>query len=527
MPLGDAIPVAWEAFSAVSAKIDDFFARCRMAAFDARAAEALKGDAAALSSAAAAGDLSAAPAALEGFPLAAVAPGANLPLGNGVNPFWTAKVSAFVRDCVRPVLGGDAPETLSPEQWDGIKAKLSPYTAWRASEAGQIAAAFSEADLRALLKDGKAQAALDAAIAKDASFAAAYDGIVDAERAVRYVSNLAEFLQNFVNQANLYKACGGAIYQTGTLYIDSRSCGLCFHVDNAAAHSALAAKSGCHLLYLKLTRPSGDVKEGTICAAVTAGFARTLWVGRNAVFYDRDGLDWDATVTQIADAQVSLREAFWSPWVKIGEVVSGQINKILAARESEALAKAEAKAAETTQNVAEGKKPPAPSPAPSAKDGGAQNGAAMASSVAAIGIGVGMLGAAFAGIAGFVAGLPWWKVVLGVCGVVLAISLPSVLIAWLKLRKRDIGAILNAGGWAMNRPLRFPMRLSRVFTRELAVPAAAKCARDPYAPRNGWIFWLLAVLLALGAGGWWCWDNGKLDSSLPDCMKRCASTSTP
>ena len=460
-----------------------------------------------------ASNLAVPPPELEAFPLAEVAAGASLPLENGVNPFWAAKIAAFAERCARPALGADL-RSIDCAQWDAVKTKIAPYAAWRAAEAGAALAAFPDSELAALLEGGKAQAALEDAIAKDAARAGEYDGIVDAERAVRYASGLAEFLQNFVNQARLYKADGGAIFQTGTLYIDSRSCGLCFHVDGAAAHAALAGKSNCHLLYLKLTRPSGAVKERTVCAAVTAGFARTLWTGRNAVFYDRDGLDWDATVVQIVDAQVSLREAFWSPWIKVGEVVSGQINKILAARESEALAKTSAAAEEATKNVAEGKKPAA-APAPAQPQ---QNGAAMASSVAAIGIGVGMLGAAFAGIAGFLAGMPWWKVGLCVASAILAVSLPSVLIAWLKLRKRDIGAILNACGWAMNRPLRFPMRLSRVFTRELRVPASAKCARDPYAPKRTWL-WILAALALLAAGAWGCWSYGLFDGFLPDCMR--------
>ncbi len=517
-PAGGPSDAAAAAYGAAAAKIDDFFNRCRMSQFDPRYAESLNGDAGGIASLAGR-DLSSVPEELAAFPLASVAPGAELPLAEGVNPWWAETMAAFARDCAAPALGLDAADSISAEQWAQIKAALAPKAAWRASEAGGAVAGIPEDALRAMLKDGS-RSALEELVAKDAGFAAEYDGIIDAERAVRYVSNFAEFLGNFVNQSSLYRPDRVAIYQTGTLYIDSRACSLCFHVDNPAAHSAQAAKSGCHILYLKLTRPSGDVKERTICAAVTAGFAATLWTGRNGVFYDRDGKDWDATVIQIADAQVSLREAFWSPWRKIGEMVSGQVNKILAARESEALAKADALAAETAQKASAGKKP-------AASDGGA-GGAAMASSVAAIGIGVGMLGAAFAGIAGFFAGMPWWKAAAAVACVVLAVSLPSVLIAWLKLRKRDIGAILNACGWAVNRPLRFPMRLSRVFTRELAVPPSAKCAVDPYAPKYAKTAKILVLLAAIAGALWYVWSTGAADSILPCRLKRnCFVRETP
>jgi hypothetical protein len=76
-----------------------------------------------------------------------------------------------------------------------------------------------------------------------------------------------------------------------------------------------------------------------------------------------------------------------------------------------------------------------------------------------------MVGAACAGIGSLIAGLPWWKTAIGVLLVILAVSLPSVILAWFKLRRRDLGAVLNACGWAVNRPLRFSQKLAKRFTR--------------------------------------------------------------
>ena len=123
--------------------------------------------------------------------------------------------------------------------------------------------------------------------------------------------------------------------------------------------------------------------------------------------------------------------------------------------------------------------------APPSKENSGANGAAIASSVAALGVGVGMLGAACAGMISVVAGLPAWKVAAGLVAVVLLVSLPSVILTWFKLRTRDIGAVLNAGGWAVNRPLYFSMALARTFTR---LPPC-RCAW-------GWL--LLLALLAIG-----------------------------
>ena len=165
------------------------------------------------------------------------------------------------------------------------------------------------------------------------------------------------------------------------------------------------------------------------------------------------------------------------PWKKLGAAIAGAVKKFLGDRESAA----DAKLAAGAQNVTAGK-----------KDGASgAGGAALASSVAAIGIGVGMVGAAAASILAAVKGMGPWQAVAAVVAIILVVSLPSVILTWFKLRRRDLGAILNAGGWAINRQMRFSMKRARGFT---------KCART-----SEW--WLYALLLAilLGLAGYTVW----------------------
>ena len=375
-----------------------------------------------------------------------------LPLKKNLNPKWSAAVGTFASTALETEA-----ESLSRSDWAAAKAKLAPYRAWLASK--PVMAADAKAKLE------------------------------DQEKLLRLKLNFVEFLRNFVNQGGLYDYGSLAIYQTGTLYIDAREMPLTFHVDDAGAHAALAGRSECYLLYVKLTRDGGAAAR-TVCAAVTAGFAGSLWPGKNGVFIDRDGLDWDATVTSVVEKQISLREAFWAPWKKIFTTVAEQAKKFLGAKQDAAVANV------TTKATA------APAAAPADKG---SNGAAIASSIAAIGIGVGMLGTACAALIGLVAGLPLWKVALGLLCVVLIVSMPSVILTYFKLRKRDIGAILNACGWAVNRPLYFSMKRANLFTHEAKIPASASLARDPYADghpvRN--FFIIVLLLLAVAAGALW------------------------
>ncbi len=367
-------------------------------------------------------------AAIDGFfavpddlPLVTEEPDKELPLASNLNPKWQAGVRALVAQAVEPLLG--AKTALTRCDWETLKAKFAPYRAWLAAK--PVAAAATKAALE------------------------------DEERLLRYKLHLGEFLQNYVNQARLYGRGTPAIYQTGTLYLDGRAFSLCFDVADEGAHAALAEKSKCCLVYAKLTSKKTGAAR-TVCAVVTAGKTAPLYAGRNGLFFDRDNGAWDATVTRVVEAQVSLTEAFWAPWAKLFGGVSAACKKFLSAKQE----KATAGVSGALQKV-----PAAPAAAPAPN-----NGAAMASSVAAIGIGVGMVGAAFAGLMSAISGMPWWHVLVGLAGVVLAVSLPSVILAWFKLRARDLGAILNACGWAVNVPLRLSARLAREFTTTAKTP---------------------------------------------------------
>ena len=368
------------------------------------------------------------------MPLVTEAPDVTLPLRDHLNPKHLEAIMAFADACVKPVLG-DGVTSIDRIGWKKVKAAFAPYRAWVAA--------------KPVMNAGK------------------LGDLVDEERVLRYKLHLLEFLENFVSMRRLYAADESATFQMGTLRIDGKEMSLCFHVASEAAHSALSGKSNCCVLYLKLTRPS-EKAERSVCAVVTAGAVAQLYVGRNGVFFDRDGKDWDAVVTKVVENQVSLAEAFWAPWRKLGEGVASTVKKFLGDKQAAAQKNVEA----GTQNAQAG-------------------GAAMASSVAAIGIGVGMMGTAVAAIAAAVKGMGALQIALSIVAIVLVVSLPSVILTWFKLRQRDLGAILNAGGWAINRPMRFSMKRARAFT---------KCAGNPLICR---MICTVVILAALAAGGIW------------------------
>ena len=370
----------------------------------------------------------------EDMPLVTEEPDKVLPLKEHLNPKYLEAILDFAEKCVKPILG-EGKDCLSRMEWKAVKAKFAQYRAWVA--------------------------------AKPVMSPGSKDDLVEEERFLRYKLHLGELLENYVTMDRLYKS-DTAIFQNGVLRIDAREMNLCFHVASEAAHSALVEKSNCCVIYLKLSRPS-EKAERLICAVVTAGKVGTLYVGRNGVFYDRDGKDWEAMITKVVESQVSLLEAFWAPWKKIGDGIAGMVKKFIGDKQSKATESVQ-KGTESTQ----------------------AGGAAMASSVAAIGIGIGMVGAAAASLMAAISSMPAWKIGVALVALVMIVSVPSMILAWFKLRKRDLGVILNACGWAINRPMRFSMKRARGFT---------KCAPDPMA--KVWLALLVLVLLALGGFAWW------------------------
>lgn len=333
-------------------------------------------------------------------------PAKRLPLEEHIHPKYAEAIRTLNQACVVPLLGAKA--TLGYLDWQALKARLAPFRAHRAAKP------VAHANLQAQLDDE--------------------------ERVLRYKMHLLEFLENFVNMKRLFSARGTAIFQVGTLRIDAREMSLCFAVENEAAHSALSGRSKCCVLYLGLTHPATNAAR-TICAVVTAGSTGRLYVGRKGVFLDYEGHEWEAVITKIVENQVSLTEAFWAPWKKIGESISSLVKKSLDDKQAKAITTVSA----STQDTKMG-------------------GAAMASSVAAIGIGIGMIGAALASLLAAVSQLTPWQIPLAVVSVLLVVSLPSVILTAFKLRQRDLGAILNASGWAVNRSIFISLKQANTFT---------------------------------------------------------------
>lgn len=483
LPLGEQTSAASAAIGAVRAKIDDFFARCRLAAFDARALAALNRSETEFL-AIAAKELTLSAAEVAGFPLARIEAGRTLPLLDGVNPAWSAALATLHAAAVTPIFGA-AKTTLTVAEWADLQTRFTAHDVWAAAKAGAACEKLGLARAQEILAS-KGRDALAALLAEDLSLAPQFAAIAGVERLARYHRDLRSLLHNFVNFADFYSRDRWAVFQAGTLFLDSRSTEFCVRID---APNPLAVMSKAYIAYCSCTR--AGCPPLNLAACFTQGDSDYLFVGRHGVFYDRAGRDWDAVITGIVDNPISIRQAFWSPYKKFLRMIEEQVAKRAAAAEAASNARL-ATAAEKTANADAIKVAP-----PNKVDVGA---------VAAIGVAISGAVTAITLILGYVFALKFWQYPLVLVGLVLVISAPSMLIAWLKLRQRTLGPLLEGNGWAVNGRVKINIPFGTALTDVAVLPAGShRSLEDPYEDKAAAkqkrraTFFIVVVLLAVAA----------------------------
>ncbi len=496
LPFGDETAAAAAAVDEVGEKVDDYFSRCRLAAYDPSAVEALNQRQSEYLDLASK-TLSRTAEEVAAFPLARIEAGRPLPLGEELNPAWAGRIARMIDLALRPLFG-DGETALSPEQWHEIQGKITAYRDWQAAKPETDVEALGRERVRSLLA-ADIESRIAELIAKDKALEAEAVAIEEVEQLARYRRDLYRLLKNFVSFSDFYDPDLSAIFQAGTLYLDGRSCELCVRVDNPGKHAKLAAHSDFYLAYCDCVGAGGKTMK--IVAAFTNGDGDSLRVGRNGLFYDRCGQDWDATITQVIEKPISVRDAFWFPYKRFGALMEAQVVK-LGSSADKSVADSTKKGIESAEKTIEAGEAAAAPPFDIAK---------FAGIFAAIGLALGAIATAVAaGISGFF-GLEPWQMPLAIAGMLLAISGPSMLLAAVKLRRRNLGPILDANGWAVNGDVRVNIPFGASLTQVAKLPqGASRSLRDPFPRKRRRWPWLLLLLALLAAAGWWLNEKGYL-----------------
>ncbi len=464
-------------FACIKEPISDYFRRCRVYAMSKSpgAIAALEG----LMSTVLSKNLPADAPELGQLPLALPDSDGVLHLDGALHPSYSKAVVEFF-EIIETLKG----KTLTQSQWEEIAASMDLYSAWLSRKPSSDVCALGEKMSAGAVDLGQSDA-VKILIEKDLAKAQDAQALKDLKTLLMVKRDFLLILNNFVNFDNFYLRKKG-IFQAGKLFLDARELEFCMEVKNPSAHGTMAGMAFMYLVYCDLTQKDG--KKKSIVAGLTAGDADNIYVGRNGIFYDADGESWNAVITKVVVQPISIREAFFSPYKLLIRTVEELAMKRAAAAEAASMDKMKG-AAQATVN----------GPKPDAKPEQVLPKKMDVGTVAAIGVALGSVGAMVTGILGIFFGMGAWMPV-GIAAIFLLISGPSMILAYMKLRRRNIGPLLNAEGWAVNSRLKVNVPFGGSLSHLAALPAGAnRQLTDPFAEKKKPWGLYIAIILLIGA----------------------------
>lgn len=485
MPYGERTAAAFDAYNALKDKMNDYFTRCRLVAFDTEVAKAVN---------VAVTDIN----DIDSCPIAAPKAARTLDLA-AINPAWQKRF-----DALASLTGFSGKTEMTEADWRSVETTFNDYAAWLGGKKGAEVETLGEVRINAILIAREKEALL-ALVERDKALAAESSSIDDVKKLMYYYRDFYRLLKNFVLFTDFYSRAPGvrAMFELGQLYIDQRCCDLCIRISDMSKHADMAAQSGIFLIYFKATSKVLG-KSMDAVAVMTDGDIFDLRPGKNGIFYDLQGNNWDAVITKVVDNPVSISQAFWAPYRKAWEFCVGIINKSAADKDAKINADLQAKvktAAATTPGAADAAKTDKPQAFDIAK---------FAGIFAALGMAMGYIGTFLTSIVTGIQNTPPLDLILILLGLMLVISGPSCFIAWTKLRKRNLGPILNANGWAINSKVLVNILFGGKLTTVAKYPKL-KLA-DPYDQKTpAWKMWLPTVLIILAIAFLALYFTGNLE----------------
>lgn len=496
LPFADQTDKAIAAYEALDAKVKDYFMRAKLAAFSPDSMSSLDVQISRIE-AISAENLTGKTDEIAAYPIARITGKAEIDLSEPVNPAWAAQFETIVTVAVDP-----AKKTLTEADWNEIGTRFAAYSAWKNAKAGAAVEGLGIEAVKGFLAKDRKAALLDL-VAQDIALKEEASNIEMVDKFLHVYRDFYRLLRNFVTLNDFYAKdrAVNAIFQSGRLILDQRECRLCMKVLDAAKHNATAAVSGMYLIYCECVAKDKPAKL-QIVAAMTVGDVGDIFVGKNAIYYDNSGSEWDAVITKIIENPISVAQAFWSPYRRMAKAIENLISKNAADKDAKIMSDATAKInaapaalpAAGTAPAADGKPAAAP-PFDIAK---------VAGIFAAIGVAVGMIGTALSGLLKGLLALKWWQLIIVFVSIMLVISGPAMIMAWLKLRRRNIAPLLNANGWAVNAASKISIPFGETLTDQAKFPKIKM--KDPYA-KKGLATWqkilITVICLAVVAATLW------------------------
>ena len=317
---------------------------------------------------------------------------------------------------------------------------MAEHKKWQNNKQGAKVESIEISKLKEYSKE-KLVKAVHALIEESIDTALVLDEIRTVEKIILFQAWMLKFLNSFVYFPYLYDPDRRALFEMGTLVMDGRRFTLSVKVENHEKHMEFSKQSNMFILYVNIL--SSSDKKYEVAVPVTSGGKGNLYIGKRGIFQDLNKQDWDAEIVGIVENPISIIEAFSTPFKKLGKLISTKIEELKSTAETQldtAVKGTEAPTEQTTQ------------------------GPGMGNLFMGGGIAIAALGSAMAFITKTLSEVAWHTILFTILGAVLAVLLPTFISAFIKLKKRDLTAILEASGWAVNVRMNLTFKLGHFFT---------------------------------------------------------------
>jgi len=459
MPLGEKTIQTYEVLESMRSKLDQYFAQCEALVLDEQFSKQMGWTETELA------DLNFDdPAVIEEVlrkaPLAKARSDRELWFEDDINPHYVKPLEQF-REKVLSILNPDSTESLTALQWQEIKNVFAAHRKWLESKPDTKVSLLDEETLQTYQDESYADAVYQL-IDESTRTAFDMDNIRLLEKVILYQAGIIDLVNNFVSFPHLYDPASRAMFEMGSLVMDGRRFNFAVKVQNRKAHVEVAKTSNMFVMYVEVVPQDQDTKY-EVAIPVTSGGKGNLCLGKRGVFFDIDGREHDARVVHIIENPISYREALFSPFQRLVRILTGKIESIT----TEAEKKWDKGATQTLNQIEEQGRS---APAAEAKQSRLLAGGLLVGG----GVALAALSSAFAYIAKSLTGVPLWKILIGIGGSILAVMLPITIVAFLKLRKRDLSAILEGSGWGINARMRLTHKQGWFFTEKPKHPPGSK-----------------------------------------------------
>ncbi len=446
MPLGGATEKAYDSYKNINKKIDYFFSLCKVLIFTKRVREITNNIAKPVEEKPTdtiktlnINSQEVIENYLKESPLANPNLTQELIFSEIINFYYEDAVKDFIDNVIKP-FNISPQDKLSFRQWIAIKKKLAEYKKWQNNKQG---AKVESIEINKLKEYGKEKLikAVHTLIEESIDTALVLDEIRNVEKIILFQAWMLKFLNSFVYFPYLYDPEKRALFEMGTLVMDGRRFTLSVKVENHEKHMEFSKQSNMFILYVNIL--SSSEKKYEVAVPVTSGGKGNLYVGKKGIFQDLKKQDWDAEIIGIVENPISIIEAFFTPFKKLGKMISTKIEELKSTTETQldtAVKGTETPTQQTTQ------------------------GPGMGNLFMGGGIAIAALGSAMAFITKTLSEVAWHTILFTISGAILAVLMPIFISAFIKLKKRDLTAILEASGWAINVRMNLTFKLGHFFT---------------------------------------------------------------